>query len=730
MQKSDDQRGSTSSVPAQVGGSSGSGIQPDSEMSVNDPEIVEDMDDDDDQESDRKKARIVAALEANAEKDDDQASDWECPWMDDNQPLTSEEKQQALYKELGNLIERGTFTRVKKADVKNHEEVINTTVVYKRKNGEARARICVQNFRTPGAQDPELFAPTPSVTSLRIVLYHAAKHTARDGNGHALFLGDVSAAFLNAEIDKPTKARPPRDLGEEAKEFTWDLKKALYGLRRSPKLWTDFLRNILSKHGWRNLKSDPGLYKHHKLNAILLVHVDDIVISCDANYGKEFLAKLSAEIELKHVKLNREHDQGEFLGKKLTRLKDGYTLAGDWEIIMASIKELNLENGKGVDTPAVVEKDTVDETLLTEEQKSEFARHVGRLIYVAMDRCDMQYAVKQMARKLSAPNMADWTAMKRILRYALKKGPQCYEFDGKQQVDKLTVECDSDWGSCRATRKSTSGGLVLVGRNMVISSWGRTQATVALSSREAELGAIVTAACEAIGCQNTFEELGMGQLDVVISTDSKAAYDGLKKNGPGKMKHVQLKWWYLQDAIRHKMIYMKKIPGEENRSDILTKATNKTILDRHGGKLNLKNVMTIATLLVTAMAQEDQPQKEDRPQGQITVFKAAMGLATIGLICVMWMGYLMGWKIVKYFQASRRSWQDQWTQTGDLKEETWMDENKEKALEDQKSITLAKNVLIFTQSGERYHVNENCRGLREAKHLWRRTPCRFCVGVQ
>ena len=48
---------------------------------------------------------------------------------------------------------------------------------------------------------------------------------------------------------------------------------------------------------------------------------------------------------------------------------------------------------------------------------------------------------------------------------------------------------DSDWAGCRTTGKSTSGGLVMVGRHL-IKSWSRTEDSVTLSSAEAELVAL------------------------------------------------------------------------------------------------------------------------------------------------------------------------------------------------------------------------------------------------
>eukprot|EP00974_Lingulodinium_polyedra_P056564 5439607-Lingulodinium_polyedra.AAC.1 len=66
---------------------------------------------------------------------------------------------------------------------------------------------------------------------------------------------------------------------------------------------------------------------------------------------------------------------------------------------------------------------------------------------------------------------------------------------------------DSDWAGCPRTRKSTTGGIIARGWR-VLKQWSTTQATVALSSGEAELVSVVKGACEGIGVKNLLNDLG------------------------------------------------------------------------------------------------------------------------------------------------------------------------------------------------------------------------------
>ena len=176
------------------------------------------MQDGSDENTDAKRMRTVAALTEKADRPNEIDGNGEYKWFDENEQLTEEEKRYAVQQELQNLEQKGTFRRVPADDLLPGEKAIGTTVVYTRKNGQPRARICVQDFREQGAQDPDLFSATPSATALKVVLAHAARQAALHGAKASLFLADFTAAFPNAEVDKPVKVKPPARFGTRGKE--------------------------------------------------------------------------------------------------------------------------------------------------------------------------------------------------------------------------------------------------------------------------------------------------------------------------------------------------------------------------------------------------------------------------------------------------------------------------------------------------------------------------------
>ena len=101
---------------------------------------------------------------------------------------------------------------------------------------------------------------------------------------------------------------------------------------------------------------------------------------------------------------------------------------------------------------------------------------------------------------------------------------------------------DSDWAGCSKTRKSTSGSTAQVlGCDVIHTS--RAQATVALSSGEAELYAIGQGTSEALFLKSLILEAEFAKrVNMIVYTDSTAGRSMAIRFGAGKKtKHVELR---------------------------------------------------------------------------------------------------------------------------------------------------------------------------------------------
>ena len=131
---------------------------------------------------------------------------------------------------------------------------------------------------------------------------------------------------------------------------------------------------------------------------------------------------------------------------------------------------------------------------------------------------------------------------------------------------------DSDWAGCRTTGKGTSGGLVMVGRHL-IKSWSRTQDSVTLSSAEAELVALGKLAAEVLGVRSMMMEWQMADLSAPsqLYADASAALGFAKRDGAGKLRHINVRSLWLQEKQLKSELSFNKVAGEDNPADGLTK---------------------------------------------------------------------------------------------------------------------------------------------------------------
>ena len=110
----------------------------------------------------------------------------------------------------------------------------------------------------------------------------------------------------------------------------------------------------------------------------------------------------------------------------------------------------------------------------------------------------------------------------------------------------------------------------------------RTQATTALSSAESELYAICTGVNEGLHLRNFLLEANIcSKLNLRIHRDSTAGKSIATRQGASKRaKHIDLKFLYTQDLIKHDINRILKLNTLHNSADLFTKYINKETL--HG----------------------------------------------------------------------------------------------------------------------------------------------------
>ena len=120
--------------------------------------------------------------------------------------------------------------------------------------------------------------------------------------------------------------------------------------------------------------------------------------------------------------------------------------------------------------------------------------------FVAADKADIQFAVKELAKDTAKPKNSSWNALVRLGKY-LKRRPRCaITFKYQSHTSVINASTDADWAGDQFSRKSTSGGVLQFG-TPVIKSWSSTQSVIALSSGESEFSPLSRAAHKRWACE-------------------------------------------------------------------------------------------------------------------------------------------------------------------------------------------------------------------------------------
>ncbi|RXW17189.1 hypothetical protein EST38_g8662 [Candolleomyces aberdarensis] len=144
-----------------------------------------------------------------------------------------------------------------------------------------KARLVAKGYsQIPGIDFDQVFSPATQLASLCTVLAQAAMR------GEYIESIDISNAYLNGEIEDQYEVYMTQPEGfkvnsPDGRKWVCRLKKGLYGLKQSGRLWYHKLAAELEKIGFTQIKSDPSIYVWAKdgIRVTLPVFVDGITIT-------------------------------------------------------------------------------------------------------------------------------------------------------------------------------------------------------------------------------------------------------------------------------------------------------------------------------------------------------------------------------------------------------------------------------------------------------------------
>lgn len=410
-------------------------------------------------------------------------------------------------------------------------------------------------------------AGTPPLVLTRLILSRAASR-----KGRYVSIYDVTCTFLHADMDESIFVKLPAGLCPPG--FKAKLLKALYGTRRASLLWGDNIKEKFLNNGFRQAKGCSQFYWHPDKDIWAIVHGDGFLVESDSSSAdwmdemmvREFKTKIKARLgEGGNLEANFLHRTVRYVPG------GGFEYEPDSKHTKLAAKYLGLENAKVCATPMVKDGGNISNVFdkLKPGEAALYASITGRVVYLAVDRYDIEYVVRILAQDLKGPNELSMMRLKRLVKYVLGTMDQVWSFPFQEWPEIIDVYSDSDWAKNQTTRRSVSSGLLKIGHH-AWETWVVGQQVVSLSSGEAEFYAAGKSAAHALFLLYLLREAGL-KMRCYLHTDSTACRGVCGRQGPGKIKHMQTRFLWLQERVRSRGIETKKIPGERHPSDLGTK---------------------------------------------------------------------------------------------------------------------------------------------------------------
>ena len=317
-------------------------------------------------------------------------------WYDTEFP--HEEEAAGMTKEMKSMRDFDVFDEVS-VDSVSHEALnsaISTKWVKVRKpDGTVRCRIVGRGCTQQVEDKDETFASTPSLTTLRLLLTLAV------AKGWHISIGDISTAFLHALVDGDFYVIPPLEFYPEGRTL-WKLKKALYGLKHSPKLWQQHFASVMEKNGFRRMKSDPNLYVHDSKQLYVLAYADDLMFFGSQADVSTLIQDLQKDLLLKVTGTLNEGQSSSFLGRNLKRTSTFISVGMSPSYIDAMLELYGLKQCRPALAPGTdALRKQLDCEPLDPEDHKRYRRAVGQLLWLSSVRPDVMYAVKHLLKYLA-----------------------------------------------------------------------------------------------------------------------------------------------------------------------------------------------------------------------------------------------------------------------------------------------------------------------------------------
>ena len=487
-------------------------------------------------------------------------------------PITAEEAQASSAIQIGTTLK---CKRKKKGDGSADKHKARAAA-----RGDQLARI----YKARGIKPPESFSPTVSAVTFALLLQVAVS------KGLHMATTDITAAYLQVPYSKSDPVIITKLEENIAKICGLDpnqlfrINKYLYGLPNSGRAFYYHYRAALEKEGYRCSRIDPCLFikAQNEEKVYIIIHVDDTFVFAD---NRDDLKTFTDQMN-KHFPMTLDTAADSFLGMKINRTEEGDIELSQPKLVEKLLKECNelsRQPRKLTTHPYgpprshnAEDKDSKPCYGKQEANKETYLRILGMLMYLTRSRPDILTAVSYCATKSSSPEPDDMEHLYNIAKYISDTKDSKYIISRGIKEQKITIICEVDAGylSHHDSKSHTGYAIKFSGSNGFFYIRSNKQKTVATSSTHAEMQAVHTLVKDILYILQLLEDMGEEvNLPVVIMEDNSAVIQTSTGEAAHlkRCKHFLMIINYVREQVERGYIELRKIKGEDNTSDILTK---------------------------------------------------------------------------------------------------------------------------------------------------------------
>ncbi|BBG98890.1 Disease resistance protein CC-NBS-LRR class family [Prunus dulcis] len=501
----------------------------------------------------------------------------------------------AIQAELNSLEKRSVFGHI--IPTPPNVNPVGYKWVFTRKRNEKneisryKARLVAQGFsQRPGIDYMETYSPVMDTITFRYLISLAVSEKLE------MRLMDVITAYLYGELDTDIYMKVPEGfrLPEAARNkprgmFSVKLRRSLYGLKQSGRMWYNRLSKYLLKEGYTNDPICPCVFikKSESGFAIVAVYVDDMNLIGTSEELQRTVNYLKREFEMKDLGKTKY-----CLGLQIEHNANGI-LVHQSTYTEKVLKRFGMDKAHPLSTPMVVrsldiKKDPYrpkgdDEIILGPEVP--YLSAIGALLYLAQcTRPDISFSVNLLARYSSAPTWRHWTGIKHVLRY-LRGTTDMGLFYSSESTNAQSIigYADAGYLSDPHQGRSQTGYVFTCGGTAI--SWRSTKQTlVATSSNHSEILALHEASRECVWLRSVIHHIrstcalpSTTDTPTILNEDNAACIaqitGGYIKGD--RTKHISPKFFYTHELQKSQEIKVRQIRSSDNLADLFTKSLPK-----------------------------------------------------------------------------------------------------------------------------------------------------------